>query len=273
MVCYDYEPIFSLGSMLGGTDPEGLLKLLDGIEGWGMDAMSTGVVLAWATEAQERGLISEAETLGVRLNWGDYPAYLQAARQIVEQPNDFYRALAQGVDHASSIYGGGEFALAVGKNEMPGYHTGPAAYLGYLMGARHSHLDNAGYSVDQKVLSRQALSPDALVDTLLAEEEWRQVLSSLVICFFARGIYDTGTVLKALNAAGYDLAEDDLAELGRATLRAKYAFKVREGFTFEGARLPQRIFETESPLGLVDEAYVRDAVAAMQRRLVVPALS
>jgi len=45
---------------------------MDGIEVLGLDAMSTGVVLAWATEAQERGIISEKETLGTKLSWGDY---------------------------------------------------------------------------------------------------------------------------------------------------------------------------------------------------------
>jgi aldehyde:ferredoxin oxidoreductase len=85
----------------------------------------------------------------------------------VEQPNHFYRALAQGVERAASLYGGRDFALAFGGNEMPGYHTGPAAHLGVLIGARHSHLDNAGYSLDQKVLAKNLVSPRELAETLL----------------------------------------------------------------------------------------------------------
>ena len=56
------------------------------------------------------------------------------------------------------------------------------------IGARHSHLDNGGYGIDQKTLVNQKMKPEELVDTLLEEERWRQVLSSLVVCFFARGI-------------------------------------------------------------------------------------
>jgi len=151
---YDYEPIYALGAMLGIDNPQGFLRLMDQVERLGLDAMSTGVVLAWATEALERGLIGGRETLGLKFRWGDYETYLRAIPLIVEQPNDFYRALARGVQHASSIYGGEDFALAFGGNEMPGYHTGPAAHLSYLIGARHSHLDSAGYSLDQKLGSR-----------------------------------------------------------------------------------------------------------------------
>jgi len=150
---------------------------MDRIEAWGLDVISTGVVLAWATEAQERGIVSEKETMGVKLSWGDYAAYIDAVELIVEQPNKLYQALGHGVDHAASVYGGDEFALAFGRNEMPGYHTGSAAHIGVLIGARHSHLDNAGYSIDQKLIAKKQLSPEELAEALLAEERWRQVLS------------------------------------------------------------------------------------------------
>ncbi|MGD2104032.1 MAG: aldehyde ferredoxin oxidoreductase N-terminal domain-containing protein, partial [Anaerolineae bacterium] len=65
MLGYDYEPIYALGSMLGGSDPPGMLRLMDEIEVLGLDAMSSGVALAWATEAFQRGYLTEAETGGL----------------------------------------------------------------------------------------------------------------------------------------------------------------------------------------------------------------
>lgn len=266
MISYDYEPIYALGTMLNITDPAGFLRLLEVVESWGLDAMSTGVVLAWATEALERGLISTRETVGLQLAWGDAAGYILAVRNIVEQPNDFYRALARGVEHASSIYGGQEFALAFGGNEMPGYHTGPAAHLGWLLGLRHSHLDNAGYSIDQKPTTPPP-TPEALVDALIKEEQWRQILSSLVVCFFARGIYTPEIVQAALEVAGLPRDTAALAQIGESIYRRKYAFKVREGFDVEHLRLPKRIFETPSPLGMLDEAAMRRALAYAKERL------
>ena len=264
MIGYDYEPIFAVGSMLAVSDPAKILKLMDRIEALGLDAMTTGVVLAWATEAQEKGLISTKETDGIALAWNDCAAYLEAVERIVSQPTEFYQALAHGVDYAAKRYGGAEFALAFGGNEMPGYHTGPAAHLGQLMGARHSHLDNAGYSVDQKVLTKKKLTPQELVGELLAEERWRQILSSLVVCFFARGIYVPELVAKTLQVAGFNLSTDDLSRIGEAIHREKYRFKIREGFSPEDLRIPRRIFETKAVVQGWDEAYLRSALAHLR---------
>ncbi len=242
MLGYDYELIYALGSMVGIDDVSGMLQLIDEAEIQGLDVMSTGVALAWATEALEQGLISSQETDGLELAWGDHRTYRQAVKRIVLQPNDFYRALARGADHAASVYGGADFALTMGGNEMPGYHTGAGGYLGYLTGARHSHLDSAGYSLDQKnAIKGHTPTPEELADTLLAEERWRQVLTSLTICLFARGLYEPELVQKALAAAGIERSSNELDGLGREILRAKYDFKVREGFDLAQLRLPRRI--------------------------------
>jgi aldehyde:ferredoxin oxidoreductase len=261
MLGYDHEPIYAMGSMLGGSDVPGMFLLMDEAEVQGLDVMSTGVVLAWATEALERGLISTVETDGLALAWGDYPTYIEAVKRIVSQPNDFYRALARGVEHAASVYGGAGFALAFGGNEMPGYHTGPAGHLTYLTGARHSHLDSGGYSLDQKAAAEgKSLTPDGVADALLEAERWRQVLSSLVVCFFARGVYPPETVVQALALVGFERSLGDLDRLGAETLRRKHAFKVREGFDPAKLRIPRRILETPSPLGNLDEGFMREAI-------------
>ncbi|MGD2144064.1 MAG: aldehyde ferredoxin oxidoreductase N-terminal domain-containing protein [Anaerolineae bacterium] len=268
MLGYDYEPIYALGSMLGGSDTQGMLKLMDEVEIQGLDAISTGVVLAWATEALNRGLVSVEETDGLELAWGKYETYIEAVPRIVRQPTSFYRALARGVDHAASVYGGKRFALALGGSEMPGYHTGPAAHLTCLAGARHSHLDSAGYSLDQRAaISGESLHPQGVAASLLGEERWRQVLASLVVCFFARGVYTPATVLRALSVVGCDRSEDDLDALGADVLRRKYDFKMREGFNPQELRIPSRILETESPLGRVEESFIRQSIHHFVQRL------
>ena len=150
---------------------------------------------------------------------------------------------------------------------MPGYHTGPGAHLGFLVGARHSHLDNAGYSVDQKVLVKDRIAPEALAQALLDEERWRQVLSSLVVCFFARGIYQPEIVSRALQVAGFSLAPERLHQIGEAIHRAKYEFKIREGFSLEDPRIPKRIFQTPSLVPDWDEDYFRSALEQFKKAM------
>jgi len=268
LIGYDHEPIFAVGSLLGGTDLKGMFQLLDEAEVQGLDVMSMGVSLAWATEALQQGLISTKDTDDLALNWGDYPVYIAAVERIVSQPNDFYRALAHGVEYAARVYGGTDFALAFGGNEMAGYHTGPGCHVGYLTGARHSHLDSAGYSLDQKAGAKgEALTPEGIAAGLLEEERWRQVLTSLVVCLFARGIYTPETVVRALATAGFDWSADDLTQLGVETLRRKYAFKLREGFDPGQLRIPRRILETSTPMGTLDEEVLRKAIQVYAQRV------
>lgn len=268
MLGYDYEPIFSLGTMLGISDSAGMLRLMDEVEIQGLDAMSAGVTLAWATEAIEHGLVTPTDADGIALTWGDAAAYIEAVRRLVSQPTDFYRALARGVAYASSAYGGADFALAFGGNEMPGYHTGPAGYLGYLLGARHSHLDNAGYSMDQKNLA-SGIEPATqdLVDQLAREEGWRQVLSSLVVCFFSRGLYTPEAIVESLATLGVDVNEAKLQALGADILRRKNQFKLREGFDPVEQAIPERILEIISPSGTISEKFLQEALRKFGERI------
>ncbi len=261
MISYDYEPIYSLGAMLGIFKIEGFLKLMDIVEAVGVDAISIGVVLAWATEAFERGLIGEKETLGIKFGWGDYKTYVKAVELIARPPNEFYGALAKGAEYASSKYGGEDFALSLGSNEIPGYHTGPMGYAGVLTGSRHSHLDSAGYSLDQEALAAEKpLDPNKTAEKLVDEEAWRQILSSLVVCFFSRKIYDKRVVLRALEVNGITMNSEDLDRIGLEILRKKFEFKLREGFDPKNLRVPRRILETETPLGLIDEGFLQKSV-------------
>ncbi|MHC1590195.1 MAG: aldehyde ferredoxin oxidoreductase C-terminal domain-containing protein, partial [Candidatus Hecatellaceae archaeon] len=268
MISYDYEPIYSLGSMLGIGSTEGVLRLMDEAESLGLDVMSTGVALAWATEMLLKGLIGLEETGGLKLKWGNVEAYVKATRFLVEQPTSFYMALARGVAYASNHYGGKSFALTFGGNEMPGYHTGPAAHLGFLTGSRHSHLDGAGYSLDEKMVKNgEKPSPPKIVEELLKEEAWRQILASLVVCFFARAVYKPETVCKTLEVMGYKLTAEELQKLGLEILKHKLEFKFREGFSFKKLSFPKRIFETQTPHGKLSKSFMEEALKLYEKKV------
>jgi aldehyde:ferredoxin oxidoreductase len=259
---YDNEPIYATGFMLGMKRAEDCLRLIDVVDRVGIDVMSTGVTLAWATEAYEKGVITKEHTDGLDFRWGDVQVYLKAVEKIVEMPNEFYKNLAKGVEHASSVYGGQDYALAFGGNEMPEYHTGIACYLNNLTGARHSHLDSAGYDLDQKLMGKK-FTLEEVVEKLLKEEQWRQILSSLVVCFFARKVYSAEVITNALDAIGIEnWSVEGLENLGKIIHRAKMDFKFREGFSFDSTklRIPKRIFEVPTPHGLLKEEEVRKAV-------------
>lgn len=249
-VGYDYELIYSLGTLLGISTTDEILHLIEAVEKTGMDAISAGVALAWATESLMKGVVTEAETL-LPLAFGDSETYYQAMMYLGRRKNAFYQVLGEGTRLAGATYGGKEFALQVAGNEIPGYHTGYGNLVGLTVGARHSHLCNAGYSVDQSI---KPFDENKAVDTLFDEELERCLLNSLVICLFARKVYNRENVVKALNAVGYALTDNDLSTIAKRIYTTKLHIKEKLGFDPRQVKLPKRFFETPSIHGKLDPA-------------------
>jgi len=248
-VAYDFELIFAFGTFLGVKDTDEILAIIEEVEEYGLDAMSTGVCLGWATESLECGYLTTEDTL-VDLKFGDASGYIQAIRHLAERRNKFYRTLGKGCRHAASKYGGEDFAMQIGGNEMAGYHTGYGSVVGPAVGARHSHLCNGGYSLDQ---SMKEFDEDALVDGLFQEECERCMTNSLVMCLFARKVYDRETILEALNSIGWTLTDEDLTRIGRRIYQTKLKIKNALGFKQKAVKLPKRFFETPSMNGMLEE--------------------
>lgn len=256
-VGYDYELVYSLGSLLGIRTTDEILHLIEAVEKIGMDAISTGVALAWATESFMKGIVTEAETM-LPLSFGDSETYYQAIIYLGRRENAFYLALGEGTRVAGETYGGTEFALQVAGNEIPGYHTGYGNLVGLTVGARHSHLCNAGYAVDQ---SMKTFDETKAVETLFEEELERCLLNSLVICLFARKVYNRETVLQALNAVGYTLNNADLTMIAKRIYSTKLRLKQKLGFDPREVKLPKRLFETPSLQGTLDPSVAERMIA------------
>jgi aldehyde:ferredoxin oxidoreductase len=256
-VAYDYELIATLGSYLGIDSSDAVLELIDAVEEYGLDAVSGGICLAYATECFDKGIITRNETI-VDLAFGNKEGYLQAIHHMANKTNDFYDALSDGVHCASSKYGGKEFAIAIARNEMPAYHTGYGAIVGYACGARHSHLCNGGYSYDQR---HPELDKEKLINSLFDEEINRCVLNSLIICLFARSVYDNDIILKALDAIGItDYNDEKLNELGRTIYKTKLEIKNKLGFELKNVYIPRRVYETPAMGNTLDESLVKEMI-------------
>jgi aldehyde:ferredoxin oxidoreductase len=253
-ISYDHELVFSLGSFLGLKSTDEILQLIDVVENEGLDAISTGVALGWATECYKRGIINLDNTM-MPLEFGILANYMAAVQYIARGKNEFYKALGKGVDYASRKYGGAGFACQLGGNEMPGYHTGYGSIVGFAVGSRHSHLDNAGYSIDQ------AKKDDKdLVRNLLDEEVERNLLTSLVICLFARKVYTREVILKALESVGMKTTNEELTEMAREVLRLKYNIKKRTGYSLSSIKIPERYFETKTLNGKLDREKAEEII-------------
>jgi aldehyde:ferredoxin oxidoreductase len=253
-VAYDYEPIFALGTMLGVTDPFEVLRILEVVERVGLDAMSAGVALAWATEASERGMIGEKETL-VGLAFGAAHAYQQAAFYLGTAANPFYRLLAMGTLRAAAQYGGADFACVLGQ-EMAGYATGELFFAAQTLGFRHSHLDTGAYTFDQKESGKDV---DKAVSFLISDEPGRALLTSMVGCLFARSVYGEETLARCLEATGFGELAADLPASAERIRRLRWQVRASTGFKPENFTIPKRFYEVRTWKGSVDATFL-DAI-------------
>ncbi len=256
-VTYDYEPIFAMGSMLGVTTASDVLVLLEETEKVGLDVMSAGVALAWATEAYQKGLVGCEETL-VPLTFGDAKAYAKAVHALGLAVNDFYAVLAQGAGAAAKAYGGEDFACVLGQ-EMAGYATGEIYFASQATSFRHSHLDTGAYSFDQK---RTEQDVDGAITFLVEDERSRMELCSMVSCLFARGVYKTEKVQEALKSLHLDEMADALPESAGLVQRARWRHKTATGFDPRAVTIPKRFTEIETWRGAIDVPFMESVQRA-----------
>jgi len=250
-VPYDYEPIFAAGTMLGVTDCFDILRILEDFELVCVDAMSAGVALAWATEATQRGLISEKQTL-VRLSFGDASAYQEAANYLGRGANEFYRLLGMGTLNAAREYGGEDFSCVLGQ-EMAGYATGELFFAAQTLGFRHSHLDTGAYSWDQKNNTKDV---DAGVEFLMTDEPGRVFLTSMVACLFARSAYNDEQLGACLEAAGYETLAGSIFETADYIQKLRWKVRIDTGFKPEDIVIPKRFHNVKTWKGAIDSAYL-----------------
>lgn len=261
-VSYDHEPVFAAGSMLGVTDPAQVLRLLESMERLGLDAISAGVSLAWATEALEKRLVSEKETL-VALHFGDAEAYERALTHLAGGTNDFYQALGRGTLHAASLYGRKDFACVLGQ-EMAGYATGEVFFVSQAYGFRHSHLDSAGYAYDQ---STNHKTVDDALAFLLDEERRRVQLTCMVACLFARKLYPEDRLQEALRVLGHEDPAQNLASLSQKVQAMRWRLRFRSGFDPDQVLLPKRFYELTTWKGPIDAPFLERLAAAYKEAI------
>jgi len=262
-VSYDHEPIFAAGSMLGVTNAFKVLALIDVTEKMGLDVMSAGVALAWATEALEKGFISEKETLAP-LRFGEAETYKEALVHLGRGKNDFYRLLGQGALKAAKHYGGEDFACVLGQ-EMGGYATGEVFFISQALGFRHSHLDAGGYSYDQK---HQDKDVEKAVSFLVQDEQERVLLTSMVSCLFAREVYKREVLAECLGSLGYQTLAGELEAVSNRVQKLRWKIRVATGFDPSAVEVPKRFTEVTTWKGKVDGDYLKALKSDYARRIV-----
>jgi aldehyde:ferredoxin oxidoreductase len=259
----DIEPIVNLGAKCGLDDPEALLYLYNLAGDLGLDAISVAGVLAFAMELYERGIVTERDTDGVRLTWGNAEA-MEAMMRRIARREGFGAVLAEGVQRAARLIGRGAeaYALHVKGMELTAYDPRGAlgSALGYAVSTRGGDWTSV-YALPElrwdPEEGREWFGTEKAVDRLAAEGKGAlvkrtmavsAVIDSLgmckvpilsVLCDFR--LENEAELVAALT--GWEVSGEELALVGERILNLERLFDLRLGAKPEDDDLPDRFTE------------------------------
>jgi aldehyde:ferredoxin oxidoreductase len=118
----EYETHWSYGGVLGNCNIESITYANMLSDLYGLDTISTGATIAFATELYEKGIISKSETDGLELEWGNPGVMVELVRRIALRIG-IGNLLGEGVKRAAEIIGRGaeKYAMHVKGMEFPAY--------------------------------------------------------------------------------------------------------------------------------------------------------
>jgi aldehyde:ferredoxin oxidoreductase len=148
---------------------------------------------------------------------------------------------------------------------MSGYATGEAFFTSQALGFRHSHLDSAGYSYDQKTEEKDA---GKAADFLVKDEQGRVFLTSMLACLFARGVYNDELLGKCLNSVGYTDLAGSISDVSLHIQKLRWRTRFATGFDPKSVSIPKRFTEIVTWKGAIDVEYLQNLKDEYARRII-----
>lgn len=260
----EYEAIAAFGSNCCIGDLNAIVKANELCNIFTLDTISTGMTIAFAMECFEHGLIGLEDTDGVDLRFGNAEAMLQIIEKIAYRQG-IGNILAEGSRKAAMVIGSeaASFTIEVKGQELSMHDPrGKVAVgLGFAVseiGADHlvSYHDTMFTNPDSvsfkgaQPLGIQSLPARDLSETKVKNyfigENWSSFGKASGFCYFGpapRSFIQIEDVVKIVNAAtGWNFSLIDLLKIGERATNLARIFNLREGFTPQDDRLPERIF-------------------------------
>jgi len=252
----DYEPLFALGPNCGIGSMPAIIKLIQEADELGLDGMSGGVVVSWAMECYERGILTKEDFGGLEPNFGNDDAALTLLHQIAYREG-IGDLLAEGVRRASAKVGKGSASFAMHSKglELPGYDVRSLKTfaMGLSVGTRGAcHNRSLVYEQDIKGKVDRFKAEPGRGKLAKEAEDFAAILDSLVLCKFLRNCFTdfNGEVSRLYTTVtGIPLSPEELAATGERVWNLKKAFNIREGWTRADDWMPDRVFDDPIPSG------------------------
>lgn len=250
----EFESIYSLGGQTGVDDLDYVIAADRLCDELGIDTISGGVTIGFAMELYEKGILTDEDTAGVKLEFGNKKALLDLLADMAYRRglgnilSDGVKAAAQKIKRGSEKY-----AMHIKGLELPGYDFRGAKAQGLSCATTYTGADhNRGYSAQEisgipipYAVDRFAVKGKGVLT------KWNQDIRMSVsdcptMCGF---IFDMALASNATqnvadlltSLTGLNFKDSDVEIVGERVNNLARVYNILAGFSREDDTFPERI--------------------------------
>jgi aldehyde:ferredoxin oxidoreductase len=260
----EYETTNTLGAMCGVADLNLITMANYRCNEYGLDTISAGATIAFAMECYQRGILTDEQTDGLAVQFGDGEMVVELVERIARREG-IGDLLAEGSQVMSQRLGQGSehFAIHVKGLELPAYDPRAAKItgLGYAVanrGGDHmtgyvqgpTFIDLPFLIVDESGIQDPFVANPQDVQVLVDMENALTVFDAIGGCKFMGVLLTADEIVDLIaSATGWDIDVGEFRKSGERIYNLARAFCVREGFQREQDALPGRLMCDPLPDG------------------------
>lgn len=261
----EYETIATFGSYCLISDLNAVALCNQICNAYGMDTIATGATIAFAMECYENGLLTQADTGGLDLRFGNAEAAVTLVEQIARREGLGDRLAEGSARFAETLDARAlDYLVTIKKTELPAHMPQSKKSLGVIyavnpFGADHQSSEHdpmyeeGGFPHYYERLALLGLKdvqqPGAMTDEKIRfaylGECFYSAMDSYSLCQFVWGpswqLYGPKEMAELISAAsGWDVTVEEILAVGERRLNLMRVFNAREGFTRAEDVLPKR---------------------------------
>jgi len=269
----EYESMWVFSAHCGNDDLETVIRANHLCNLYGLDTISTGGVIGFAMECNEKNLLKKKNLVDQDLVFGNSDAIIDNINLIAYRKG-IGNLLAEGVKRVAQKLHAEDFGMHVKGLELPAYD--PRGLMG--MGLAYA-TSNRGACHNRAWVVGMELYTDMDRFTTKGKaklckdmQDYTAVKDSLIMCHFLfspnNPVLDLEWVVKMLKAlTGNEYTNNELLKIGERNWNLVRAFNIRAGLTRKDDTLPNRLLKETLPYGpskgyvvklkeMLDEYYV-----------------
>jgi aldehyde:ferredoxin oxidoreductase len=260
----EYETTNTFGAMCGISDINAITMANYLCNQYGLDTISTGSTIAFSMECYERGILTQDQTDGLEIKFGDTDLIVELVEKIAQREG-IGNLLAEGSRIMAQELGKGSehFAMHVKGLELPAYDPRAAKIcgLGYVSanrGGDHitsyveapTFIDVPLLVIEDSSIKDPFIADPAEARVIVDMENALTALDAIGCCkFMGMGLTAQDMVDLIAFATGWDFTVEEYVACGERNYNLARAYCVREGLDRQMDALPERLMKDPLPSG------------------------